>query len=95
MSLEQEPADEHRAQILAAALAARAGVDAGFAAALNAWHEQARQVVPTSHSGNVSAHISGGSQGTVVTTRDVAGGLYLGPQASPPAQPEQPSESGS
>ncbi|MFB7467306.1 hypothetical protein ACFCZ1_28065 [Streptomyces sp. NPDC056224] len=94
-SLEQEPADERRARILAAALAARAGVDAGFAAALDAWHQQARQVVSATGAGNVSAHISGGSQGTVVTARDVAGGLHLGPPASPPPSPEQSGEFGS
>ncbi|MFJ2239726.1 hypothetical protein [Streptomyces sp. NPDC087859] len=89
MSLEQEPADERRAQILSAALAARAGTDAGFAAALDAWHQQARQAVPNTGAGSVSTTISGGSQGIVVTTRDVNGGLRIGPSASAPPPPEQ------
>ncbi|WHM41114.1 hypothetical protein [Streptomyces sp. BPTC-684] len=92
--LEREPADECRAQMLSAALAARAGLDAGFAAALDAWHRQAQQVVPAARTGSVSAHISGGSQGNVVTTRDVAGGVNLGTPTSPPPPPQQSDESG-
>lgn len=94
-ALEREPADEHRAQLLASALAARAGVDAGFAAALDAWHRQAQQAVTSTGAGDVSASVSGGSQGTVVTTRDVTGGVHFGTPASPPAPPQQPGESGS
>ncbi|MFD4483499.1 hypothetical protein ACFWPU_46455 [Streptomyces sp. NPDC058471] len=90
VALEREPADERRAQALSAALAARAGMDAGFAAALDAWHRQAQQAVRATGPGNVSTHVSGGSQGAVVTTRDVEGGLHFGAPASPPA----PGESG-
>jgi hypothetical protein len=95
LSLERGPADERRAQMLSAALAARAGMDASFAAALDTWHWQAQQAMPVTGEGSVSAHISGGNQGTVVTTRDVAGGLHFGPPASPPAPPEQSGESSS
>ncbi|WAU82395.1 hypothetical protein O1Q96_23130 [Streptomyces sp. Qhu-G9] len=94
-SLEQDPADERRAQILSVALAARAGRDAGFAAALEAWHRQAQQVVPNTGAGSVSTNISGGSQGNVVTARDVTGGLHFGLPASPPSPPERPGGSGS
>ena len=93
LSLERDPADERRAQMLSAALTARAGMDAGFAAALDAWHRQAQQVVPSTGAGNVSSHISGGSQGTVITTRDVVGGLHFGAPASAPAPPERSGES--
>jgi hypothetical protein len=92
-ALAQEPADERRAQLLASALTLRAGMDAGFAAALDAWHQQAQQAVTSTGSGDVSASISGGSQGTIVTTRDVTGGLHFGTSASPPAPP-QPGKSG-
>ncbi|MGW6973750.1 hypothetical protein [Streptomyces sp. NPDC054952] len=88
-ALQQRPTDEHRAQVLSIALAARAGIDAGFAAALETWHQQAQQAVPTTGSGNASTHISGGTQGNVVTTRDVFGGMQFGQPASPPAQPGQ------
>ncbi|MFI8234925.1 hypothetical protein ACIGDI_39635 [Streptomyces sp. NPDC085900] len=88
-ALEGEPANEHRARLLSAALAARAGMDAGFAAALDAWHQEAQQAVASTGAGNVSTHISGGNQGTVVTTRDVAGGLHFGTPASPPPPPGQ------
>ncbi|MFC9343580.1 hypothetical protein ACFT0G_31305 [Streptomyces sp. NPDC057020] len=86
-ALEQQPREEQRAQLLAVALAARAGADAGFAAALDAWHRQARQAVTATAPGNASTQIFGGEQGTVVTTRDVHGGLHIGQPAPPPAQP--------
>ncbi|MFF8265021.1 hypothetical protein [Streptomyces virginiae] len=88
-ALEQQPTDENRAQLLSVALAARAGADAGFAAALEHWHRQAQQVVPATATGNASTYISGGSQGNVVTTRDVFGGLQIGQPVIPPAQPGQ------
>ncbi|MGW2672375.1 hypothetical protein ACWC5F_30530 [Streptomyces sp. NPDC001272] len=88
-ALEQQPTDENRAQLLSVALAARAGADAGFAAALENWHRQAQQVVPATAIGNASTHISGGSQGNVVTTRDVFGGLQIGQPVIPPTQPGQ------
>ncbi|MGW6865895.1 hypothetical protein [Streptomyces sp. NPDC054901] len=85
-ALEQQPADAHRAQILSIALAERAGADAGFAAALEAWHQQAQQTVPTTEAGTASTHISGGPQSYVITNRDVSGGMHFGQPASPPAQ---------
>ncbi|MFD9270927.1 hypothetical protein ACFWB1_26065 [Streptomyces goshikiensis] len=88
--MEQQPTDENRAQLLSIALAARAAADAGFAAALETWHRQARQVVPATATGSTSTHISGGHQGNVVTTRDVFGGMNFGQPASPPVQPGQP-----
>ncbi|MEU3670813.1 hypothetical protein [Streptomyces virginiae] len=88
-AVQQQPADENRARMLSIALAARAGADAGFAAALEAWHRQAQQVVPMTTTGNTSTYISGGTQGNVVTTRDVLGGMQFGQPASPPAQPGQ------
>ncbi|WP_331723287.1 hypothetical protein [Streptomyces sp. NBC_00105] len=85
-ALQQQPTDQHRAQLLSIALAERAGADAGFAAALETWHRQAQQVVPTTGSGNASTHISGGTQDYVITNRDVFGGMHFGQPASPPAQ---------
>ncbi|THA33690.1 hypothetical protein [Streptomyces sp. A1547] len=91
-ALQLQPTDENRAQTLSLALAARAGADAGFAAALETWHHQAQQAVPASATGNASTHISGGTQTYVITNRDVFGGMNFGQPASPPAQP---GESGS
>ncbi|MFD6891725.1 hypothetical protein [Streptomyces sp. NPDC059957] len=85
-ALQQQPADEHRARILSIALAERAGADAGFAAALEAWHQHAQQVAPASAPGNASTHISGGTQTYVITNRDVFGGMNFGQPTSPPAQ---------
>ncbi|MGW6865894.1 hypothetical protein ACWGHI_16580 [Streptomyces sp. NPDC054912] len=92
-ALEQQPRDEDRARLLSIALAHRAGADAGFAAALEAWHKQAQQAVPATGSGNSSTHISGGTQGYVITNRDVSGGMHFGQPAPPPAP--QPGQSGS
>ncbi|MFF0747101.1 hypothetical protein ACFYVL_42625 [Streptomyces sp. NPDC004111] len=93
--LQAEPADERRARDLVVALAARARADVDFAAALDQWHAQARRAVPATGAGDVTATVSGGSQGTVVTTRDVSGGLHVGTPAPPTAAPpEQPGTNG-
>ncbi|MFF3761240.1 hypothetical protein [Streptomyces sp. NPDC002185] len=86
-ALQQQPTDHHRAQLLSLALAARAGADAGFAAALEAWHRQAQLIAPGTATGNASTYISGGTQGNVVTTRDVFGGIQLGQPVVPPTGP--------
>jgi hypothetical protein len=83
-ALEQAPADQRRAVVLAEVLIARAGVDAGFGEALAAWWQQASQV---RIGGDVSNTISGGTQyGPVLQGRDFTGLTFSTP-AAPPAPP--------
>ncbi|MEU2930598.1 hypothetical protein ABZ636_37075 [Streptomyces sp. NPDC007251] len=86
-ALEETP-DECQAQALAAALATWARTDTIFAAHLDAWHRHAQQLMTATGAGDVATTISGGSQGNVVTTRDVSGGLHFGA----PVSPRQPDE---
>jgi hypothetical protein len=80
--LQQAPGDVGRGLALAEVLVARAGTDAGFAAALAAWWEQARDVQV---SGDVANTISGGTQhGPVVQGRDFTG-LTFTTTAPPPS----------
>lgn len=88
--LERYPADERQARALSAALTARAGMDADFAAALDTWHQEAQRAVSFAGAGNVAAHISGRSQGNRGIMRDMSGGVSFG---APSARPDRPDES--
>lgn len=85
-ALEHGPADERRAVALAEVLVTRAGADAGFRSALDAWWEQASQVQVGGV--NVANTVSGGTQyGPVLQGRDFTG-LTFGPvPAVPPTSP--------
>jgi hypothetical protein len=83
-ALARAPADERRAAALAQVLAARAKADHEFAAALQAWWEQAHQV-PVS--GHVTNTVSGGTQhGPVLQGRDFTG-MTFGTGALLPSDP--------
>ncbi|MFF4576752.1 hypothetical protein [Streptomyces sp. NPDC001410] len=89
--LEQDPADQQRAQALSTALAVRAALEAGFRTGLEAWHAQARLV----HTGDstVNNTISGGTQhGPVIQARDVFG-LSLTTAPPPPSVPPAATQS--
>jgi hypothetical protein len=78
-ALEQSPADQERAVALAATLLERADEDAEFRQQLDAWWQQASQILPGE--GNVSNVISGGNfSGPVLQGRDFTG-LTFGPAA--------------
>ncbi|MGY5106258.1 hypothetical protein [Streptomyces sp. 900105245] len=83
--LEQNPADQQRAQALSTALAVRAALDADFRTGLGAWLEQARLVRATD--GTVNNTIRGGIQhGPVLMGRDFSG-LSFTTQPPPPSPP--------
>ena len=68
-ALEHAPSDQARALTLAAALVERAQLDPDFRQQLEAWWQQASQVLPGE--GNVTNTISGGTQyGPVLQGRD-------------------------
>jgi hypothetical protein len=80
-ALKQAPADQRRAVALAEVLVARAGGDAGFGEALQAWWAQASQIETGSQVANT---ISGGTfRGPVLQGRDFTG-LTFGSPAVPP-----------
>ena len=86
-ALGQAP-DDRRAVALAEVLVARAGADAGFREALEAWCEQASQI--QTGDGDVTNTISGGVQhGPVLQGRDFTG-LTFGPPTMPPPGPRLP-----
>ncbi|QDY78290.1 hypothetical protein FQU76_19340 [Streptomyces qinzhouensis] len=82
VALSEVPGVPARAEVLSAALAARAAVDPEFAAALDSWRDQ----VPALAEGSVVNTVSGGTQyGPVIQGRDFSGVTFNGPTA-PPAQ---------
>jgi hypothetical protein len=94
-ALQQAPTDERRAVALAQVLVARARAhaDDGFAAALAAWWEQARQI-EVQVGGDVTNTVSGGTQyGPVLQGRDFTG-LTFGTPASPAPPPGPAREQG-
>nr|WP_203351774.1 hypothetical protein [Streptomyces sp. Sge12] len=96
--LEQDPADQARAQALSTALAVRAVLDTGFRTALEGWHEQAKLV--RTGDGEITDTISGGTLNEpVLQGRDFSGLSFTttpplpvrppaadGDGATPPAQ---------
>ncbi|MFC4606253.1 hypothetical protein ACFO9E_00185 [Streptomyces maoxianensis] len=78
-ALAEEPGDEERAHALAAALAARAGRDPGFAQRLQAWRQEAEaeRGVRTG-AGDVRNEFSGTAHGPVVMGRDFHGPINFG-----------------
>jgi hypothetical protein len=85
-ALEQAPADEGRAVALAEVLVARAGSDAEFRQALQAWWEQAGRI--RTGAGDVTNRISGGTQhGPVLQGRDFTGITFGAAPAVPPVPP--------
>ncbi|WP_331747334.1 hypothetical protein OG365_40285 (plasmid) [Streptomyces sp. NBC_00853] len=84
--LEQDPADQVRAQALSTALAVRAVLDTGFRTGLEAWHEQAKLV--RTGDGEVNNTVSGGTQhGPVLQGRDFSGLSFTTTTPPPPARP--------
>ena len=84
-ALQQAPGDVGRGLALAEVLVARAGTDTGFAAALAAWWDQARDVQV---GGNVANNISGGTQhGPVLQGRDFTGLTFTTPAPSSSSSP--------
>jgi hypothetical protein len=85
-ALERAPGEEGRAVALAEVLLARAGADAEFGRALQAWWVQAEPV--RTGLGDVANTVSGGTQQVVVQGRDFSN-LTIGvpPAAKPPSQP--------
>ncbi|WP_328431887.1 hypothetical protein OHB10_21895 [Streptomyces sp. NBC_01597] len=75
-----EAADSaERARLLAAALVLRAEHDTAFAQALAEWRRKAEPLVgPWTGAGDVHNEISGGTQETVIMTRDIHGSINLG-----------------
>jgi len=90
-ALERGPADQGRAQKVAAVLAARAAVDRGFAARLPSWWGRAR-VLPIGE-GDVSNKISGGVFfGIVIQGRDQnisSGARPASPADGPGSSPQE------
>jgi hypothetical protein len=83
--LQQAAGDVERGLALAEVLIGRAGTDAGFAAALAAWWDQARDVQV---SGNVANNISGGTQhGPVLQGRGFTGMTFTTPAPSSSSSP--------
>ncbi len=85
-ALQQAPTDEQRAVALAKVLLARAGADAEFRQALEAWWEQAGPI--RASIGDVSNTISGGTQqGPVFQGRDFSNISFGAAPAGPPSVP--------
>jgi hypothetical protein len=85
-ALERARADEQKAVALAEVLLARAGSDADFRQALEAWWEQASPV--RASTGDVRNTISGGTQqGPVVQGRDFRNVSIGTAPAAPPVPP--------
>src|SRR5262249_31648750 len=84
---QRAPGDERRAVALAEVLLARAGADAEFGQALNAWWQQAEPV--RSSLDDVTNTISGGTQqGPGLQGRDFSNiTIGVAPAAQPPAPP--------
>lgn len=90
MRLQQAPGDGTRAHALSTALAVRAALDPDFAAALTAWHEQAKLV--RTGDGPVNNSISGGSYyAPVLQGRDFSHTTFNTP---PPQRPDEPDVGG-
>jgi hypothetical protein len=85
-ALQRAPSDEGQAAALAQVLLARAGADAKFGQALQAWWQQAEPV--RASLGDVTNTVSGGTQQVVVQGRDFSN-LTIGvpPATQPPAPP--------
>ncbi|MER7925944.1 AAA family ATPase [Streptomyces sp. NPDC096057] len=84
--LQQAPGDGNRAHALSTALAVRAALDPDFAAALAAWHEQAKLV--RTGDGTVNNTISGGSfHAPVLQGRDFSHTTFNSPT---PPRPDEP-----
>lgn len=79
VALDEDASDEQRAARLAEALALRARQDPAFAEALALWQREAEQLSVASAGGDTQhQEISGGTQHSVVFTRDVHGSINLG-----------------
>ena len=78
-ALAAAPDSSERAAELAEALALRARQDPAFAEALAAWRREAEALEGTrTGAGDVRNVVSGGTQNTVIQTRDVHGSINLG-----------------
>ncbi|MEV7979934.1 hypothetical protein [Streptomyces sp. NPDC086519] len=78
-ALAEAPDNSERAVELARALALRARQDPAFAEALAAWRREAEALEGTrTGAGDVRNVVSGGTQSTVIQTRDVHGSINLG-----------------
>ncbi|MFE3826409.1 hypothetical protein [Streptomyces sp. NPDC059092] len=78
-ALAEAPGSAERATALAEGLTLRARQDPAFAEALAAWRREAEASEGTrTGAGNVSNVVSGGTQGTVIQTRDVHGSINTG-----------------
>jgi hypothetical protein len=75
-ALAEEPGSAEHARGLAAALAARAERDPGFAQRLEAWRQEAKAV--RTGAGDVSNELSGTAHGPVIMGRDFSGPVNLG-----------------
>ncbi|WP_329219448.1 hypothetical protein OG352_23160 [Streptomyces sp. NBC_01485] len=75
-ALAEDPGSAERARELAAALAARAEEDPGFAQRLEAWRQEAKAV--WTGAGDVSNELSGTAHGPVIMGRDFNGPVNLG-----------------
>ncbi|MFF4750509.1 hypothetical protein ACJ6WF_31070 [Streptomyces sp. MMS24-I2-30] len=78
-ALAEAPDSTERATELAEALALRARQDPAFAEALAVWRREAEALEGTrTGAGDVRNVVSGGTQSTVIQTRDVHGSINLG-----------------